>query len=273
MPVWLPFYSSAFLLTIVVPPDNVARGLSPLFRMAKKPTKLFSRRFRNWLLHLVVSRQDLKSITGYTLQALQNDGAQWQTKIDLLQPLYDSFDTGLVGQAGASAGRGAQTLLAETAFGLVKQFMKRAYKVNFAALEETAPELFKQFFPEGRSQFSGASRQTMGTAFATFVTTLTLHKDDVPQGAALLKDAQSLNAQYTAARKQQDRRKKQVKTTGIDLDADETDLLTELFGVYAALLAHYYKTPERAAQYFDFSVLPPSYRSAADDDDEAPASA
>ena len=240
--------------------------------MAKTPTKLFSRKFRNWLLHLVVSRQDLKAITGYTLQALQQDGNQWQTKIDLLQPLYNSFDTGLVGQAGASAGRGSQTLLAETAFGLVKQFMKRAYKVNFAALEETAPELFKEFFPEGRSQFSGASRQTMGTAFAAFVKTLTLHKDDVPQGTALLKDAVSLNAQYTLARQNQDKRKKQVKTAGTDLDADETDLLTELFGVYAALLAHYYKTPERAAEYFDFSVLPPSYRSS-DEDADAPVSA
>ena len=234
--------------------------------MAKTPTKLFSRKFRNWLLHLVVSRQDLKAITGYTLQALQADGSQWQAKIDLLQPLYDSFDTGLVGQAGASAGRGAQTLLAETAFGLVKQFMKRAYKVNFAALEETAPELFKQFFLEGRSQFSQASRQTMGTAFPAFVKTLTLHRDEVPQGAALLKDAQSLNAQYTTARREQDKRKKQVKTAGTDLDADETDLLTELFGVYAALLAHYYKTPERAAQYFDFSVLPPSRRQSEADD-------
>jgi hypothetical protein len=234
--------------------------------MAQKPTKLFSRKFRNWLLHLVVSRQDLKAITGYTLQALRNDGAQWQAKINLLQPLYDSFDTGLVGQAGASAGRGAQTLLAETAFGLVKQFMKRAYKLNFAALEETAPELFKKFFPEGRSQFSQASRQTMGTAFAAFVKTLAENKDDVPQGAALLAGAQTLNAQYALARQEQDNRKKQVKTAGTDLDSDETDLLTELFGVYAALLAHYYKTPERAAEYFDFSVLPPSRRQSEADD-------
>jgi len=147
--------------------------------------------------------------------------------------------------------------------------MKRAYKVNFAALEETAPERFKQLFPEGRSQFSGATRQTMGTAFSAFVKTLALYKDDVPQGAALLKDAITLNAQYTLAQQEQDKRKKQVKTAGTDLDADETDLLTELFGVYAALLAHYYKTPERAAAYFDFSALPPSYRSA-DEDADAP---
>jgi len=65
--------------------------------MAKTPTKLFSRKFRNWLLHLVISRQDLKSVVGYTLEALKQDGAQWQAKLDLLQPLYDSFDTGLVG--------------------------------------------------------------------------------------------------------------------------------------------------------------------------------
>jgi len=28
----------------------------------------------------------------------------------------------------------------------VKQFMKRAYKVNFAALEETAPDTFQAIF-------------------------------------------------------------------------------------------------------------------------------
>ena len=234
--------------------------------MAKRKSKLFSRKFRNWLLHLIVSRQDLKSITGYTLQSLKNDGAQWQDKIDLLQPLYDGFDTGLVDRAGAKAGQGAQTLLAETVYRLVKQFMKRAYKVNFAALEETAPELFKKFFPEGRSQFSQASRQTLGTAFATFVQTLTDNKAQVPDGTNLLKDANALLGQYGTARQEQDKRKKQVKTTSADLNTDETDILTELFGVYAALLAVYYKTPERVADYFDFSVLPPSRRQSEADD-------
>ena len=47
-----------------------------------------------------------------------------------------------------------------------------------------------------------------------------------------------------------------MKATSTDLDTDETDLLVELFGAYTALLAHYYRTPERAATYFDFSMLP-----------------
>ena len=49
-----------------------------------------------------------------------------------------------------------------------------------------------------------------------------------------------------------------MKSASSDLDADETDLLVELFGAYTALLAHYYKTPERVETYFDFSVLPHS---------------
>ena len=49
------------------PSGNVAQGLSFLFPMAKTPAKLFSTKFRNWLLYLVVSRQNLKSIAGYTL--------------------------------------------------------------------------------------------------------------------------------------------------------------------------------------------------------------
>lgn len=228
--------------------------------MAKLKSKLFSRKFRNWLLHLVVSRQDLKSITGYTLQALQQDGDLWKDKVALLQPLYDGFDTKLTTKAGASAGQGSQTLLAETAFGLVKQFMKRAYKRNFAALEEDNPTLFKEFFPSGRTEYSAASRQTLGTAFARFVQTLSANKSAVTNGAALLKEAQPLAEQYTLARQAQDARKKQVKSAAGSLDADETDLLVELFGVYAALLAHYYKTPERAEAYFDFSVLPRSQR-------------
>ena len=96
----------------------------------------------------------------------------------------------------------------------------------------------------------------MGTAFARFVATLNTHKADVPDGANLLKAAQPLAEQYTLARQAQDARKKQVESASIDLDADETDLLVELFGAYTALLAHYYKTLERAETYFDFSVLP-----------------
>ena len=224
--------------------------------MAKLPSKLFSSKFRNWLLYLVVSRQNLKSIAGYTIQALEQDGKQFQAQLDRLQPLYDGFDTGLTARAGASAGRGSQTLTADSAFDLIKQFMKRAYKKNFAALEEDNPALFKQFFPAGRSEYSSASRKGMGTAFARFVATLNAHKADVPDGANLLKAAQPLAEQYTQARQAQDARKKQVKSASTDLDADETDLLVELFGAYTALLAHYYKTPERAETYFDFSVLP-----------------
>ncbi|MGY3089267.1 hypothetical protein ACVWYF_002307 [Hymenobacter sp. UYAg731] len=224
--------------------------------MAKSPTKLFSTKFRNWLLYLVVSRQNLKAVAGYTIQALQQDGTRFKPQLDLLQPLYDGFDASLTTSAGASAGRGSQTLMADTVFGLVKQFMKRAYKKNFAALEEDNPTLFKEFFPAGRTEFSSASRKGMGTAFARFVKTLTEHKADVSDGANLLKAAQPLAEQYTDARNTQAARKKQVKSASTDLDADETDLLVELFGAYTALLAYYYKTPERAATYFDFSMLP-----------------
>lgn len=231
--------------------------------MAKSPSKLFSTKFRNWLLYLVVSRQNLKAVAGYTIQALKQDGAQFQPQLALLQPLYDGFDTGLTTAAGASAGRGSQTLLADTVFGMVKQFMKRAYKKNFAALEEDNPTLFKEFFPTGRTEFSSASRKSMGTSFDRFVQSLAEHKADIPDGANLLKAAQSLAEQYTESRKTQAARKKQVKTAATTLDADETDLLVELFGAYTALLAHYYKTPERAETYFDFSMLPHNQPSAA----------
>ena len=224
--------------------------------MAKHSNKLFSTKFRNWLLYLVVSRQNLKAVAGYTIQALRQDGKQFQAQLDLLQPLYDGFDANLTTQAGASAGRGSQTPLADTVFGLVKQFMKRAYKKSFAALEEDNPTLFKEFFPTGRTEFSSASRKGMGTSFDRFVKSLTDHKADVANGATLLKDAQALAEHYTEARQQQAARKKQVKTAITTLDADETDLLVELFGAYTALLAYYYKTPERAETYFDFSMLP-----------------
>ena len=56
-----------------------------------------------------------------------------------------------------------------------------------------------------------------------------------------------------------------MKSASSDLDADETDLLVELFGAYTALLAHYYKTPERVETYFDFSVLPHSQSQPATD--------
>jgi len=232
--------------------------------MATQKSKLFSTKFRNWLLYLVVSRQDLKAIAGYTLQALRQDGPRFQPQVALLQPLYDGLDTGLTARAGAGAARASHTLLAETVFGLIKQFMKRAYKRNFAALEEDNPTLYKEFFPAGRSEYTNASRQSLGTVFDRFIETLTARQAAVPGGAALLPEAQALAQQYATARQAQDERKTLVKTASTGLDADETDLLTELFGAYAALLAHYYRTPERVADYFDFSVLPPSARGTAD---------
>ena len=160
----------------------------------------------------------------------------------MLRPLYDWFDANLTTSAGASAGRGSQTLLADTVFGLVQQFMKRAYKKHFAALEEDNPTLFKEFFPAGRSEFSSASRKGMGTAFARFVAMLSEQKanvPDVPDGANLHKAAQPLAEQYAEARNTHAARKKQVRAASTDLNTDETDLLVELFGAYTALLAHY----------------------------------
>jgi len=100
----------------------------------------------------------------------------------------------------------------------------------------------------------------MGTVFVTFVQTLAEKSDQVLGGVALLKDAEILQSQYTTSRNEKDKRKKQVKTASTDLTADETDLLTELFGVYATLLTYYYKTPQKAETYFDILVLPPSFR-------------
>ena len=105
----------------------------------------------------------------------------------------------------------------------------------------------------------------MGTAYARFMAMLNEHKAGVPDGANLLKAAQPLAEQYTLARQAQDVRKQQVKLASSDLDADETDLLMELFGMHTALLAHYYKTPERVETYFDFSMLPHSQRQPAAD--------
>ena len=62
--------------------------------MAKSPSKLFSSKVRNWLLYLVVSRQNLKAIAGYTIQALEQDGGRFRPQLDRLQPLYEGFDTG-----------------------------------------------------------------------------------------------------------------------------------------------------------------------------------
>ena len=98
----------------------------------------------------------------------------------------------------------------------------------------------------------------MDTTFARFVATLSEHKTDVPDGTNLLKAAQPLAEQYTLARQAQDARKQQVKSASSDLDANKMGLLVELFGARTALLAHYYKTPERVETYFDFSVLPHS---------------
>ena len=112
-----------------------------------------------------------------------------------VQPLYDGFDTSLAARAGVSAGRGSQTMTTDTVFDPIKQFMKRAHKKNFTALEEDNPALFKQFFPAGRSEYSSASRKGMDTAFIRFVTTLSEHKADVPDGTNLLKAVQPLAEQ------------------------------------------------------------------------------
>lgn len=72
------------------------------------------------MLYLVVSRQNLKAVAGYTIQALQQDSSRLKPQLDLLQLLYDGFDAGPTKASGASDGRGYQPPMADTVFGLVK---------------------------------------------------------------------------------------------------------------------------------------------------------
>ncbi|OON68316.1 hypothetical protein [Hymenobacter sp. CRA2] len=218
-----------------------------------------NRWFRNPFLSPRISRANMKKLAAYTLNALETPkqpaGAPNTTALAAaLRPLYQSFDENLGSGATAAARQQGGTISAEDAFEQLRSWPAEAARRFILPKFTETTAVYREFFPEGRSAFSQATRKSIVTDMRAFIAAGLEHAPDISEEVATT--AQSRLDAYLAAEQQQGQAKKAKKDGGQAIKADQRALAVVLLRCYATLLAAFADNPEQAATYFDLSMLP-----------------
>ncbi len=224
----------------------------------------YKNRFKNFFLSKSISRENMKKLVADHLDALdattQPAGAPDTAAMAArLRPLFDKFETGLGSGAATQAQRQSETTTVGGAFEALKAYPAEAARKYIMPEHEEKSAVYKEFFPQGRTAFSGASQKSIGTDMRAFIATATKHVGTV--GATVATRAQELLTAFEQADATQGQADKATKDGRQAIKADQRVLAVELFANYGALLTAFAAAPEQAATYFDFSGLPSTSKS------------
>lgn len=219
----------------------------------------YENRFKNFFLSPRISRPTMKALAAYTLAAEEAPappaGAPDTAKLaQELRPLYEKFDASLGTGATAKATRQDGTVEVQDSFEALKAWPAEAARRFIMPQFAEGTGAYTAFFPEGRSAFSQASRQKIGTRMAAFIAAAEKYADKIgPDTAA---QAKTLLAAYTADELAQGKAKKKTKDGSAAIGADQRALAVVLFKHFGTLIAAFPEQPEKAAQYFDLALIP-----------------
>ncbi len=219
----------------------------------------FKNRFKNFFLSKSISRENMKKLVAGHLDALdaatQPAGApDTAAMAAALRPLHDKFESGL-GSGGASlAERQGDTITVEATFEALKAYPAEAARRYILPEYDEKSAVYKEFFPQGRTAFSGASQKSIGTDMRAFITTAQKYQKEV--GAVAATRAQELLTAFEQADAIQGQTDKATKDGRQAIKADQRALAVLLFANYGTLLTAFAQDPTQAATYFDFSALP-----------------
>ncbi|UYZ61964.1 hypothetical protein [Hymenobacter weizhouensis] len=219
----------------------------------------FKNRFRNFFLSKRISREAMKQLAGAHLDALE--AAQQPTgapdtaaMAQRLRPLYEQFAVGLGSGAATLAQRQGHTTTVGAAFEALRTYPAEAARKYILPAYEEGSAVYREFFPQGRTAFSGASQKTIGTAMRAFIATARKYEQQV--GATVAARAQELLTAFEQADDAQGQTAKATKDDSTAIQADQRRLAVLLFAHYGTLLAAFAEDPAQAAAYFDFAPLP-----------------
>lgn len=219
----------------------------------------YENRFKNFFLSPRISRPTMKALAAYTLAAEEAPtppaGAPDTTKLAKeLRPLYEKFDASLGSGATAKATRQDGTVDVDASFNALKAWPAEAARRFIMPQFAEGTGAYTAFFPEGRTAFSQASRKKIGTRMVAFIAAAEKYADKIgPETAA---QAKTLLAAYTADELTQGKAKKKTKDGSAAIGTDQRALAVVLFKHFGTFIAAFPEQPEKAAQYFDLSLIP-----------------
>jgi len=113
--------------------------------------------------------------------------------------------------------------------------------------------VYEEFFPLGLSEYSSIRKKNADKILKRFITTLEAHKDSFD--ASMLTEANDKYNLYLSLRKTQLQTISKVKEEKITSDDSRYALAMQLYRNLLTLLLIYAEEPEKAAVYFDESIL------------------
>jgi hypothetical protein len=223
----------------------------------------FKKRFQNFFLSKTISRETMKQLVGDHLDALeaptQPDGAPDTAAMAAkLRPHYEQFQVGLGTGRATTAERGSHTGSVGSTFEALKSYPAEVARKHILPTHEEKSAVYKEFFPRGRTAFSGAAQKTIGTDIRAFILTARKYAELVP--VAAVTELQTRLKAFEDADAGQGQAAKLTKEGSQAIGKDQRRLAVYLFANFGALISAFAAEPEKAEPYFNLALLPSKQR-------------
>lgn len=223
----------------------------------------FKKRFRNFFLSKTISRETMKQLVGDHLDALEaaqqpGDAPDTAAMAATLRPLYEQFQVGLGTGRATTAERGSHTGSVGSTFEALKTYPAEVARKYILPTHDEKSAVYKEFFPQGRTAFSGASQKSIGTDIRAFILTSRKYAALVP--AAAVTELQTRLKAFEDADTEQGKTAKLTKEGNQAIGKDQKKLAVHLFANFGTLISAFAAEPEKAEPYFNLSLLPSTQR-------------
>ena len=199
-----------------------------------------------------LSRDDFAKFVKFLLDALKADtSGSFAAFIAQLEPKYVAFLATLVARKS-----GTGEAMTQTYAEVVKeclQFVKDTMRKKVVPEHDVTSSKYKEFLPNGLNEYNKADQ-------ATFVVIFKRFKDACIANEALVtvpvKDAAiALNTKLDEKGSDKNKVNKLKQDHIASLDEDEEEIAVMLFMIFGFLIYTYSDKPDRAYDFFDFSVI------------------
>ena len=201
-----------------------------------------------------ISEDNFGKIALANLERLKtnNQDGQFTNLIDATQPLYDIYKTSISAEVFEIALREGKTITVDEAIKGIKHYVSRKEGV-IADVFDGKPEIYEQFFPQGLTEYSHASKKNIDMLFKRFADTAAAYTAEL--GDELAEDALTMYNNYVSLRESQLGAIGEVKELDSEADAARAELAIQLFVNLLSLLIIFKEDTQRVKDFFDESMF------------------
>ena len=236
------------------------------FLFIKSDYIMISHHLKNPFANPKISEDNFGKIALANLERLKtnNQDGQFTTQIEATQPLYDTYKESVSDEAYEKALREGKTISVGVAIKGMKHFVSRKEGV-IADVFDGKPEIYEQFFPQGLTEYSNATKGNIDMLFKRFADACAAHA--VELGDELAADALAMYNNYVKIRESQLGAIGEVKELDSEADVARKVLATQLFVNLLSLLIIFKEDTQRVKDFFDESMF---HKPKEEEDDEIP---